>query len=548
MKSCESGWIARAFHAATAACVAAALVAAWLWSPRVPYADAWRHYARLIDASFARGVLAADNGHPEVFANVVRWISLHQWHGNEDLQIVVGLLLALATLAALLRIIWTDEGLSPSQRAAAMFTITLGIFWLGNARALLHDNETLDVYSVLLCLALALGWTRTRPGDDASLRSTIGATILCFMAAFNFGSGIAAFGALFAVLFIARATWLRWGIVVAGLAVTLVVYRLLAGSVGSPPLAPIDQGLTAVRWLAAPLIYLCWPVVDPAVGGVLRVGMIARAWTAVFGDVRTSALPQAVCGTLLVIGVLRSTWRARRDRRWTGATHTLCLALAWFGLGVSALIALTRVDYFAGFPAQIYAPRYLPWSSLAWAGWLGAWVTQRRSTRWILGVVAGVGVLALSAEVGMTLVMRHQLEVANDTALAAVVGVDPGAAETGESDVEDVRVGAAAMKRLGAGPFAWSEAALMGFPPPANARRLAVGSWDMNRLRGTVEREWTLEAVIADPGCSTDRLLVLDRGRVAGLMRRVSGDRWRGVARVETADPLFEVGALACRH
>ena len=71
MNGLSRNWIARAIATAAVAYIAAALAAAWAWSPRVPYADAWRHYARLIDEPFAQGVLTADNGHPEVFANLV---------------------------------------------------------------------------------------------------------------------------------------------------------------------------------------------------------------------------------------------------------------------------------------------------------------------------------------------------------------------------------------------------------------------------------------------------------------------------------------------
>lgn len=537
--------------AATVAYVAAALVAAWLWSPRVPYADAWRHYARLINTSFASGVLAADNGHPEVFANVVRWISLHEWNGNEDVQIVVGLFLAVATLVTLLRVIWTSDDLSPSQRAGATFAMTLGVFWLGNARALLHDNETLDVYSVLLCVALALASWGAPFARHSPLKSTIGATILCSIAAFNFGSGIASFGALFAVLFISRDSWKQWAVVGAGLIITLCAYHLLAGSIALPPLRPVEQCITALRWLAAPLIYLFWPFVDTQVAAMVpapldHIDLVARAWTGVFGDIRTSVFPQATCGALFVFGVLCTTLRARRDPVSTCATYTLGLALAWFGVCVSALIALTRVDYFTAFPSQVYAPRYLPWSSLAWAGWLVALVARRGRPRWILAVVACVGGLALSAEFGMTLAMRHQLEVANDTALAAVVGVELDNAQTGESQPGDVREGAAAMRRLGAGPFAWPEARLIGSSAPLQAPRWPVASW-VSRERGEIYgHEWTLEAVVIDPPCASKRLLVIDNDVVVGLLRRVSVDRWRGVARADARDPSFQVGSLAC--
>ncbi|HLT44336.1 MAG TPA: hypothetical protein VK000_06710, partial [Luteimonas sp.] len=52
-----------ALHVLALLYVAAAVAAmAWL-SPRVPYADAWRHLGRYLALPFPRDVLAPDNGH-----------------------------------------------------------------------------------------------------------------------------------------------------------------------------------------------------------------------------------------------------------------------------------------------------------------------------------------------------------------------------------------------------------------------------------------------------------------------------------------------------
>jgi hypothetical protein len=146
--------IAAAFVAAAMLYVAAGLSAMVAFSPRVPFADAWRHYARLLDAAFPAGVFALDNGHPEVFANLVRWASLSWLQGDERVQIAIGLVLALATLGVLQHVVWRTRGVILPARAAAAFALSLGVFWLGNARALAHDNETLHVYSVTLCAAI----------------------------------------------------------------------------------------------------------------------------------------------------------------------------------------------------------------------------------------------------------------------------------------------------------------------------------------------------------------------------------------------------------
>ncbi len=95
------------------------LASAWL-APRVPYADAWRHYARLLTQPFPASVLAVDNGHPEIFANLVRLADLTWFAGTEYAQIAVALLLALATFAVLLRLLLLSAPQrEPVARAAA---------------------------------------------------------------------------------------------------------------------------------------------------------------------------------------------------------------------------------------------------------------------------------------------------------------------------------------------------------------------------------------------------------------------------------------------
>jgi hypothetical protein len=550
VKSPSPEWFARVFLATAVAYVVAALVAAWLWSPRVPYADAWRHYARLIDQPFADGVLAADNGHPEVFANLVRWISLHVLGGNEDGQILIGLFLALATLAVLLRTVWTSRDLSFPQRAAVTLVLALGLFWLGNARALLHDNDSLHVYSVLVCLALAIACMGDR-SKERLLTRTVSAAALCVIASFNFGSGIASFLAVFELLFVDRASRQRHAIVGAALVIALLGYRWLAGSIDHPALQPVEQTVVALRWLAAPLIYLFWPFLDPAAAAMLPrplngVGYFAAAWTARSGGVHVSIVPQAVCGALFLAGVVRSTLRARHRPSPARVVVSLGLGLAWFGVGISALVALSRVDYFGSYPTQIYAPRYLPWSSLAWAGWLVALVAERPRPR-MLALVAAIALLAASAEVGMTLVMRTHRAIAEDNALAIVAGVWPTADRSGESEVRDIQVGAAAMRRLGVGPFAWPEANLIGHAPPANARPFIVDSWEKTRLSAAAGVDaWMLETVVADPPCAVRRLLVVDRGTVVGVMRRVGAQRWRGFTGTDVSSAVLKASALDC--
>lgn len=527
-------WVVRGFLVSALAYVAFAIIATIVVSPRVPFADAWRHYERLLTLPFPGSVFAADNGHPEVFANLVRYASLHSLGGGEGVQIAIGLLLALATLGILLQIVWRTREVTLAGRAAGAFVLTLGVFWLGNARSLLHDNESLQIYSVLLFLAAALslllGAGRQAP---ACLMRVAAATALCFVASFNSGNGIASFGALLVLLFIQRAPLSRFYVATAGLVLAAVCYRLLDGSNGRLVMQLWTQGDIAVRWVAAPLIYLFWPFVDPAVAATLpsplvHAGSIARLWTAVFGNVYFNVILQSLAGAALTITIVFATLQARRRHESTNDIVRLGLALAWFALGVAAVVALGRTSYFIALPSQVYAPRYLPWSSLAWAGSLLALVAQRPSRARLI-VVAAVGFFSLAAEFGMTQVMRTQRNDAEDTALAAVVGVWPEAGGSSENDARETRMGAHALQHAEVGPFAWPEAALIGKSVPVQAKERTVSWLDIRRATTDLTSEAIrLQGSVKDASCSC--LLVVADGRVIGLLRHQRQDLWSGAA------------------
>ncbi len=544
-------WAQRYFIFAAFAYVIFGAVAMLVLSPRVPYADAWQHYARLLSQPFPASVIAAENGHPELFANLVRLASLRWFGGDELPQIVIGLLLALSCLAVLLLPLKRCAGVAPATRAAIALVLTLGIFWLGNARALLHDNESLHVYSVLLCLAGAVALLHADHDQPSSRGNVLGASVLCLLAALNFGSGSAAFVAVFALLFVQRARLSSWLIVVAGLLSTLIIYTFLKGSSGVPlSLHPLDQGVLALRTLASPLIYLFWPLVDPVAAAALPhqlapIGGIAQLWTGAFGDVRRSVFPQAIFGAIFVFVLLWATWHARRYPASFHVIGQLGFALAWFGLAVAGLIALTRFDYFVEFPEQVYALRYLPWSTLAWAGLLIVLLSRRGAGKVALVSVGMVSLFALAAEVGMPITMIHAREIADDTALAAVVGIWPDRDRSGETDTHVTQQAAELMRPLRLGPFAWPQAQSIGQTVPNDARPVAVTTLEFSEPHNGINLDGVrIEATLASPDCHADRLLVVDQGRVVGLLRPLSKNHWRGAANVHASAAGFTIVAV----
>jgi hypothetical protein len=530
----------------------AAFAATVLLSPRVPYADAWQHYATLLSRPFPASVFAADNGHPELFANLVRLASLRWMGGSEVPQIAIGFALALAGVAILAAMLRRPPRLPPVQRAAISCVLVLGVFWLGNGRALLHDNEALHVYSVFACLfaavALLLRGTLDTPPPTARVTA---AAALCAACALNFGSGTAAFVAVAAVLFVRRAARHVWLILAGVLVAVLGLYRMLPGSAGVPlAFHPVAQAGLALHWMASPLVYLLWPLLDPSAASALPAPLaalagVAHAWTAVAGDVHASVLPQALAGAAFTALLLAFTLRARRDPAALHPVGCAGLALAWFGLGVAGLVALTRYEYFLAHADQIQAPRYLPWSSIAWAGLLVAALGRRTSGRRALAIAALVPLLALAAEGGMAMAMKHQRTVAEDVALAAVVGLLPDRADGGETDADVTWRATQWMRPLGLGPFGWPEAAMVGSRAPASVLPVVVLALSRRPVAGGAR----IEAHLGDPPCPAGRLLVVEDGRVTGLLRPLGGGVWRGAVRGESgALPADTTIGARCGH
>ena len=545
-------WILAWFTGMALLYLLAAGAATVLLSPRVPYADGWQHYATLLSTPFPASVFAADNGHPELFANLVRLASLRWTGASEVPQIAIGFALALASLAILAAMLRLPPRLPPAQCAAIACVLVLGVFWLGNGRALLHDNEALHVYSVFACLFAAVALLLRGTLDTApSTARVTAAAALCVACALNFGSGTAAFVAVAAVLFVRRATMHAWLVLAGVLVAVLGLYRMLPGSAGVPlAFHPVAQAGLALHWIASPLVYLLWLFVDPAAASALpppldALAGVARAWTAFAGDVHASVLPQALAGAAFTVLLLAFTLRARRDPAAHHPIGCAGLALAWFGLGVAGLVALTRYDYFLAHADQIQAPRYLPWSSLAWTGLLVAALARRAPGRLPLAIAVVVPLLALAAEGGMAIAMKHQRTVAEDVALAAVVGLLPDRADGGETDAAVTQRAAQWMRPSGLGPFGWPEAALVGSRAPASVLPVAVLALSRVPVAGGAR----IEAHLGDPPCPALRLLVLEDGRVTGLLRPLGGGYWRGAARTSSgALPAAATVGARCGH
>ncbi len=529
----------------------AGVAAMWWLSPRVPYADAWRFLAHFLQAPFPQDILAPDNGHHEVLPNLVRVFELHAFAAGQWLQVAVGIALALATVLAFAR--GARAIADRPARSAALLAVVLGVFWLGNVRALAHGNESVHAYAVTLLLALGVhAVARGRGGAEGTLDAALAAA--CGLAAaFSFGSGIACFAGFAAVLALRRAPWRQWAVLGAGLVLTLALLQADGGAGATPAFAPLRQGGLLLRWLSGPFVYAAWPLLDPQVAAQVPVAAarapaqaLARAYSDAFGPALLARWPQSLLGLAGLCWLAALAWRAWRGRAVAALPG---LALACFAAATGAMIAVVRLGYFDAHPEQLLAPRYVVWSSLFWAGLLLAAIAQaRRPARALLATVA-VAVALLPSQLWMAKLGSNMRGVAERTALAAAVGVvDPGL-PLGETVPAELAAALPPARAAGVSVFAWPEQRLLGQAPAPGALRLLdaramrVAPVD-NRFGGRGRR---VSFLLDD--APAGRLLLLDGDGVArGLAMRDGGrGEWVGWMQGGATSAPPRVAMLAAR-
>ncbi len=516
------------------AAIIAVGVAAMVWlSPRVLYADPWRFTQKLLEMPWPANVLVSDNGHREILPNLVRHAELEWLHGNQWLQIGTGAALALATVWLLARIIRSD-GLARPVRAAATVVAALSIFWLGSQRVLTHANESVHAY--LITVALMAGAALLLRGDR---RGAVLAAVCGVAATFSFGSGVAVFVGLAAVLVVRRAPLSHWVPWIAGLLVAVGLH-LGMGRTGMPAqmaVAPLPQLDVALRWLASPFIYLAWPALDPAAAQQLPfapvrdvVHAVASSYQALFGPVLTSRWPHLLIGAAGLAALCGMTWRTWQRGRSAGAGESVALAMAWFGVAVGGLVALSRWTYFADYPTQLAAPRYVPWSWLFWSG-LVLWATIRIGLRRPRRAACGALLLALVAvpsTAWMAYLGASMQRVANMTATAAAAGVVDPDQTHGESVPGEVQAALPSLRAHGVAMFAWPEARyLQGGATTATSVAVPIGDVSLVAVRNTLGGSaWRIDFSAQS---NAPRLVLQCSGRPVGLAMPLAG-RWVGWA------------------
>lgn len=522
---------------ATAAYALAGVATMFALSPRVPYADPWRFMAHFLTTPWPWNVLAADNGHRELFPNLVRVLELEWLQSSQWLQITVGAVLACATVAVLAHGI-RREPAGIATRAATLFFAVAGIFWLGNERALAHGNESVHAYLVTLCLAAGC-WLSADGSPVGASRRLAAVVLLGTVATFSFGSGIACFSGFAVVMLLRRASWRSLAVILAA-GITVAALHLALGNAGAGTAAGLPSPTQGLRWLSAPFVYAAWPLLDANAAAQVPVAPVreaclwfSRGFTSVFGPVQTAAWPGALIGLAGVGWLLWSTLGAWQ-RAATSRMQRVALGIAWFALMVGALVCLSRADYFIEHPQQVVAPRYVPWSSLFWSGLamstaLGTRQPEgRRVAAWALLVAA---VLAPS-QFWMAMLAQRTQSLAEFNAVGVAVGVLGEETELGENVLYELATARPLLMQSGQAMFGWPESQALGRALPADAVALPVRGLRLlpvaNRL-GTPGQAVYFELERAP--CR--RLLLADaRGSAIGMaIRRGGGARWQGWAR-----------------
>ena len=543
-------WSRGLMHATTMGYVFVGLAAMLLLSPRVLYADPWRFIARFLTTPWPRNVLAADNGHRELFPNLVRVLELQWLQGNQWLQILVGASLACATGVALARGIRRDPA-PAGARAAALFFALAGIFWLGNERSLAHGNESVHAYLVTLCLVGGCWWAADGSSQGATRRLG-GVLLLGAMAALSFGSGIACFAAFLLVMWLRRASWREMSVPIAG-GIAMAVLHLLPGDGGIGAAAGVPSGQHLLRWLSAPFIYAAWPLLDPDVAAQIPFAPVrqscewlAQAFQDSFGSVATALWPNALLALAGIAWLLRSTWLVRQD--WEASRMTqVALGIAWFALVVGVLVCVSRANYFIEYPGQVVALRYVPWSSLFWSG-LAVATVLRAGKRHEPRTIACALVLAaalLPSQGWMALLAYRTQALAESNATAAAVGVLGEDEALGENVAHEIATARPLLRESGTAMFAWPEARLLGQPMPADARPVAIEGLRITAVANRLGAPGYRIGFEAE-GIACKRLLVGDATRVEGLaIRQGRGNQWQGWLRQKN---VSETGVYAiCR-
>jgi hypothetical protein len=353
------------------------LAAIALFAFRYPAFDQFRLYTHYLGLDFPASALQLENGHRPVLPALVRIAEVRWLHADQTLQIGLGVALALLTLVLIATTAWRERRDAVAGASSVLLAV-LAVFWLGNARLLMHGNELVHIYLVSASAVLALLSVRAAC-DGRPVQWMAFAGVLSLCATFSFGPGMASFAAMFLLAMVLRVPARAFAIplLLFGAAIAFYVGALPgdSGVRGAVALRPMDNLEVLVRWLSAPWVHAWLGFAQPGVfawnpgdTALERTLMATAQWAVVAPDGGGLFRAGAVIGGLGLAAYLFLLASALRSVQPMPALQSLALGLASFGLAVGAIISLARLGYFEAIPMQVFADRYLPWSCLFWLG------------------------------------------------------------------------------------------------------------------------------------------------------------------------------------
>lgn len=520
--------ISIAFALAALAYLLTALVAIANFALRYPAFDQYRLYPLYLGLPFPQNALQLENGHRPILPALVRLAEIRWFDANQQLQVATGIAAALLALALIGWTIVRERSVPPLVRTSACALAVLALFWLGNARMLMHGNESVHAYFVVLfgvTAMLAVDRARSRRPAVCMLL----ACLCCVAATFSFGTGMASFAAVLLLGAVLRLRLRELSVPAITLALTATIYLVVlpgdGGVRNSLHVDPLGNLAVLARWLSAPWMQ-AWlghgdaPLSESMQSSLLQTAMgrplvaSARWLDSLFGSqgMMTWGVLIGAAGIAAFAYLLLRAWQGGRD---IGTMRLLGLGLAAFAVCAGGIVCLARLQAFGQSPEQVFADRYLPWSCLFWLGLaLQALAGLRLRSGWrTLAFVASTGCVLLlflpshRAFAGWSATVHRHIQ---QSAVAAQLGIwdakrfpdDPDASRANVLDTLDrlrarhlsmFAEPAAALLQPGAWrapaehPPALEDASariVRGFDDPLSGRRVAAFEGWMPRLDG----------------------------------------------------------------
>lgn len=339
--------------------------------------DQFRSYTSTLGMPFPDNVMVLENGHRPIIPALLRVIEIHAFAANQYLQLSFGALCATLVACVVAATSWREPGFNAPVRAAGVLFAFAGIFWLGNARMLLHGNESISIYFVILCVLAGALMVR-RSAADGRAGWMVGATMACVLATFCFAAGVTLFPTFAVLAWLLGARWRHISIILAVAALCAGLYLfVLSGDGGvraSLDFRPIDSVIVAARWLASPWITGWLGFADPQTHGIVLSTPLGLAMKNSANFLQSllhiswSAGGAALIGMAGLIAVATSVIAKAFRRGPMTSTRTIAIALMMFAAATACLIGVGRLAYLDKYPDQVFADRYLVWACLFWMG------------------------------------------------------------------------------------------------------------------------------------------------------------------------------------